>query len=375
MIKKMIEEEWRKNSALYRGRSFAAFPVLVFFFSFAWNWMALNFSVITAETLQNFVLGLSAFLGLGVGAVGFSSRDAFRNVLGRTNYLVFTSRTLPISRKSLITSFVVKDIFYYSVLMVLPIIAGFLILAGLNYVSVVYMAPLLFLGGILVSTVITVSSLTLPSNRFLNYGRLSGLRPLSAKSVLDLFRSSGGFLKILFSVGLLTAFYWTLVLYFPVTSIFLSNPLLSYSVIMGLVSLTVYNWLNRFDELEDYTFLPLDLQEIMKSKKQAYTAVAVPVSVSAVLISGIFYSGHLLLGVFTTASMTVYNMAVASHITGLKPNEKLFHADAFIKYMLGIGVILIPQLYLSVAYTPELLPHILIINTAGLLIGLYSYSR
>ena len=375
MILKMIKEEWRKNSALYRGRSFAAFPFVVLFFSLAWNWTALNYSLITAGSLETFTYGLSLFLGLGVGAVGFSSKDAFRNVLGKTNYLVFTSRTLPVSSKKLIASFIIKDIFYYSLLMLAPILIGFMIPAGFGFIHVAYVAPAYFLAGILASTALTISSLTLPSSHLLNYSRLSRLRPVAGKSVLDLFRSSGGFLKILFSVGLLTAFYWTLVLYFPITAILLSNPLLSYSVILGLASLTVYNWLNRFDGMEDYRYIPESFETILKSKKQAYIAVAVPLSITLVILSSFFYSGYFFLALFTTVSMTVYNLAVASRLTGLEPNESLFHADIFVKYVLAIGIILVPQLYITVAYTSELLPSLTAINILGLSIGLYSYFR
>lgn len=375
MILKMIKEEWRKNSAMYRGRSFAAFPVIVLFFSFAWNWTALNYSLITAESLETFTYGLSLFLGLGVGAVGFSSKDAFRNLLGKTNYLVFTSRTLPVSSKKLIASFIIKDIFYYSILMVAPILIGFMIPAGPGFIHVAYMAPAYFLIGILASTALTISSLTIPSRHLLNYSRLSRLRPVAAKSLLDLFRSSGGFLKILFSVGLLTAFYWTLVLYFPITAILLSNPLLSYSVILCLASLTVYNWLNRFDGMEDYNYIPESFETILKSKKQAYIAVAVPLSIALVILPSFFYSGYFFLALFTAVSMTFYNLAVASKLTGLEPNESLFHADIFIKYMLAIGIILVPQLYTTVAYTSELLPSLTAINVLGLSIGLYSYFR
>ena len=375
MILKMIKEEWRKNSAMYRGRSFAAFPFIVLIFSLAWNWTAINYSMITAESLETFTYGLSLFLGLGVGAVGFSSKDAFRNVLGKTNYLVYTSRTLPISSRKLIADFIVKDLFYYSMLMLAPLLIGFIIPAGLSFIHVAYMAPLYFIGGMLTSTVLTLSSLSLPSSHLFNYERLSLLRPVAAKSVLDLFRSSGGFLKILFSVGLLTAFYWTLVLYFPITAILLANPLLSYSVILGLASLTVYNWLNRFDDIEDYHYIPEDFKSVLKSKKQAYLAVAVPLSISLVILSSLFYSGYFFLALFTTVSMTVYNLAAASKLTGLDPNEGLFHADVFIKYMLAIGIILVPQLYITVAYTPELLPSLAAINLLGLSTGLYSYYR
>ena len=359
---------------MYKGRSFAAFPVMVFFFSFAWNWMATNYSTIPAQSLETFTLVLIAFIGLGVGAVGFSSRDAFRNILGRTNYLVFTSRTLPVSRKNLLTDFIIKDIIYYAFLILIPLIAGFTFGTGI-FTQIIYLGPVIFFLAIIISTVFTTSSLKIPVKRILNYSKLEKLTPVASKSIVDISRSSGGFFKIIFSIGILTAFYWTLVLYFPVTSIFLSNPLLSFSVILGLVGLTVYNWLNRFDEVEDYTHLPIDSEKILRSKKEAYLVTAIPLTVMTVLLSTVFYQDNILLSIKTVTSMTIYNMAVASYITGRKPNESLFHTDIFLKYLLGISILLVPQLYLSVAYTTQLLPWMLGIDLIALTAGLYSYRK
>jgi len=374
MLLKMIREEWRKNSAMYKGRSFAAFPVMVFFFSFAWNWTAINYSTIPIQSLETFTYMLIAFVGLGVGAVGFSSRDAFRNILGRTNYIVFTSRTLPVSSRKLLALFTLKDMIYYAFLVLVPLISGFVFGTG-NITQIIYLGPLLFLSAIILSTLFTSSSLKIPFKRILNYKKLERLEPVASKSVMDVSRSSGGFFKIIFSIGILTAFYWTLVLYFPVTSIFLSNPLLSFSVILGLVGLTVYNWLNRFDGVQDYTHLPVDSSKILKAKKEAYMYTALPLILFTVVLSMFFYADNILLSLFTATSMTVYNMAVAVHFTGLTPNESLFHTDIFLKYLIGLSVLLVPQLYLSVAYTVELLPWMLGINILALLIGLYSYRK
>ncbi len=374
MIWKMIKEEWRKNSEMYRGRSFAAFPFTILFFSLLWNWSAVNYSTITIETLQNFVYGLTIFLGFAVGAAGFSSRDAFKNILGRTNYLVFTSRTLPVSSKRLITEFVVKDVAYYSMMVLIPLIAGFLIATGLSQIHVIPVAAGLFVASMAVSTLFTATSSGIKVRKFLGYSS-ERLNPVASKSILDIYRSSGGFMKIIFSVGLLTAFYWVLVLYFPVTDMFLLNPLLSYSVIMGLVGLTVYNWLNRFDELDDYTHLPLDRSDVLKAKKEAFLYTAVPLGVVAVLVSGIFYSDNLILAVSTVASMTIYNMAVAVKVTGLSPNESLFHANKFLEYMIGVSIILVPQLYMSVIYNPQLLLSMTALNIFGVLIGLKVYRE
>jgi len=355
MIVKMIKEEWRKNSTLYRGRSFAAFPLTVFAFAFFWNYMTITYSTLSMEAIGTSLVVLSGFMGLAVGSMGFSSKDAFKNVLGKTNYLVYSSHTLPVSRKKLFAEFLVKDIFYYLILVVIPISLGFLIPTNFALLPSFYDAIAVFLAGVLFSTVLTLSSLSLPSTGIVNYSRLNFLKPVANRSVLDLFRSSGGILKVIFSLVLLTIFYWTLVIHFPITSIFLNNPLLSYSVIVGLVSLSVYNWLNRFDSPEEYGYLPENMSSIVFSKEEAYLVVALPLSVLMVLASSLVYPGELLLAIVTAMATTAYNLSVAVRVTGLNPNEKLFQADIFLKYLLGIGAIVVPLLYFSIIYSREVL--------------------
>ena len=373
MILKMIKEEWRKNSTLYKGRSFAAFPVTVFCFALLWNFAAINFSTISLDSVAMSFEVLAAFLGIAVGSMGFSSRDAFKNLLGRTNYLVYSSRTLPVSRKKLFADFLVKDIFYYMVLVILPVSLGFLIPTDFIILGSVLDGLGLFVLGVLASTVFTVSSLSLPSLGLVNYGRLNRLNPVADRSLIDVFRSSGGFFKVVFSLGILTGFYWVMVLYFPVTSIFLNNPLLSYSVMIGMLNLSIYNWLNRFDDLQDYGHLPLDIFSVVNGKEQAYMVLAVPLSIILVLISSYFYSGMVLLSLLTAVSTTVYNLGIAVMVTGLKPNERLFQADSFLKYLLGIGIVVIPLLYMSIILTSEIMGYYLGLTFFGYLVGLYTF--
>ena len=200
----------------------------------------------------------------------------------------------------------------------------------------------------------------------MNYSRLSFLEPVAGKSIVDVFRSSGGFFKIIFSLGVLTFFYWVMVLNFPLAAIFLENPLLSFSVMLGLLNLSVYNWLNRFDSPGTYSYLPLDHFSIAHAKQVSYLVLAVPLSVLIILISYMVYPGNLVLSLLAAVSSTVYGMAVAIRVLGLEPNERLFHADIFLKYMLGIGALTVPLLYLSIIYRPAFLFHFMAVCGLGL---------
>lgn len=366
MIKKMIREEWRKNSRLYRGRSFALFPVVVFIFSLSWNYLVVELSTISFEMIGNSMVALAGLMGVAVGLTGFSSRDAFENVLGDTNYLVFSSHTLPVSRKKLYAEFLLKDVFFYMFLILIPVSLGFLIPTGFTIVPRLFDGLGLFFFGLVGSTLISLSSVGLPSLGIMNYSRLSFLEPVAGKSIVDVFRSSGGFFKIIFSLGVLTFFYWVMVLNFPLAAIFLENPLLSFSVMLGLLNLSVYNWLNRFDSPGTYSYLPLDHFSIAHAKQVSYLVLAVPLSVLIILISYMVYPGNLVLSLLAAVSSTVYGMAVAIRVLGLEPNERLFHADIFLKYMLGIGALTVPLLYLSIIYRPAFLFHFMAVCGLGL---------
>jgi hypothetical protein len=375
MILKMIKEEWRKNSKLYNGRSFAAFPLVVLFFSACWNFLVVEFSTISYAMIGNSLVALSALMGIAVGLTGFSSRDAFQNVLGRTNYLVFSSKTLPVSKKRLYLDFFVKDTFFYLFLVVIPISLGFMIPTEFVLLPRLFDAVALFLFGLVLSSLFALSSVELPKLRLASYRNLDFLDPVARKSVIDVFRSSGGLFKIFFSMGVLTFFYWVMVLNFPLASIFLKNPLLSFSVIIGLLNLSIYNWLNSFDSPETYSYLPVDIFSIAHSKETAYLSLALPVSYILVLSSYAIYPGHLILGLISVTATTLYGMAVAVRVLGLQPNERLFQADIFLKYMLGIGALLVPLLYISVIFDIRFFLHYLAVAGLGITGGFYTMAR
>ncbi|WP_225335295.1 hypothetical protein [Halomicrobium urmianum] len=119
----MLREEWRLHDRLFRGRRFELFPLVVA----ALVAGAGALLVATGTTPDAVVAGLHALafvFGLHTGSIGFVGRDALRNLLGDVTLLVFSARTLPLSRPRVLAVFVVKDVVYYAVLFLLPIAAG-----------------------------------------------------------------------------------------------------------------------------------------------------------------------------------------------------------------------------------------------------------
>jgi hypothetical protein len=352
ILRRMLKEEWRMHSEIFGGRSFAGFPVTVFILSLITTFGVSNYSVIPLESFKFFFYALAGFVGLSVGSLGFSSKDALKNVLGPTNFIVYSSRTLPVSRKTLLSVFILKDLIYYSLLFLIPVSLGYIIFAGFSSIYLFFEMLTLFSAGVITALIIARVSLQAPKIGISYNGKMS---PLAEKSFLDLWRSSGGLIKILFSFIVLAGFYWIVALYFPFAEPFLQNPLLSFSVLAGTISLTVYNWLNRFDSVEEYRYLPINSEKLLEAKQEAFLEISTVMILSSLLVSFIVYRGYLILSIGTGMATMLYTLGIAKKLTGLKPNERLFNTVVFTKYLVANSVFVMPLLILSVFYTPELI--------------------
>lgn len=124
----MLEEEWRLHANLFGGRRFAAFPAVVF--AVAGGAFGLLYVTGTSgDTIAAGMHAVVAFFGLQVGTIGLVGRDAMRDVLGDVTLLVFSSRTLPVSLRRLLATFLAKDLLYYSALFLAPIAVAYTPLA------------------------------------------------------------------------------------------------------------------------------------------------------------------------------------------------------------------------------------------------------
>lgn len=124
LFSRLVREEWRLQATLFGSRRFAVFPLAIAVM--AAGATALLFATeTTADGVVAGLHGLAFFFGLQVGTVGLIGQDALRDVLGDLTLLVFSARTLPVSMRRLLATFLVKDVVYYGALFVLPIVAGF----------------------------------------------------------------------------------------------------------------------------------------------------------------------------------------------------------------------------------------------------------
>ncbi len=365
----MLKEEWRMHSELFHGSSFAMFPVMIFLISLTGSYALIELSTLGINTLIQVMGALGVFMGLSVGAIGFWSRDAMKNVLGPANLLIYSSRTLPVSRTRLLASFLLMDTIYYTAFFLIPLSAGAFLISGFAVFSGIGLLFCGFLAGLLTSLILSSVSTKLPGFG-LGYSDLFGA--LTGKTIIDVIRSTGGIMKVIFSLTVLTGLYWFLVLYFPFASQFLQNPVISFGVLIGTVSLTVYNWINRFDDIEEYLYLPISSDTLLKSKQKAFIILSLPLTSIFLVVAFIIYPVSYLDAFFTalaSVSTQIYTLGLGSYLTGLKPNYRLFDSKVFMKYLAANSLLVLPLLMVSLFIDRGLYVHFLGLLSLTTIVG------
>ena len=127
----LVREEWRMHTTLFGGTRFALFPAFVALVA-AGATVFFALADVNPEMLIAGVHVLVLLVGLQVGTVGLVGRDALEDLLGDTTLLLYSARTLPVSLERLLLAFLVKDVTYYAVLFILPLVVGLTPLAVLS---------------------------------------------------------------------------------------------------------------------------------------------------------------------------------------------------------------------------------------------------
>jgi len=346
ILKRMLKEEWRTQSKLYRGRYLAVLPVMIFLMTYIGGRVLTGFSLAPVTDLGLLISAFGFFTGLAAGSIGFSSKDAVENVLGDSNFLVFSSRTLPVRKMVLIRDFLVKDLVFYLGLYLGPVALGAVLVSSQLLVYTGYMMAL-FVAGLFLSVFTANLAVKIPSrDSFLNYGNFP-VPPLSRKSVLDISRSSGGLLKIVMSMGVLLGLYWYIVSYVPIASYLLENLLMSFAVITGMMSVTVYNWLNTYDGVKDYSYLPVDSSKLLEAKFKAFKLVSAVIVAVVLSVAYMIYGGNLVLALAIGLTTAYYIGAITMYESGLNPNEKMINALVFSKFLIAVNILVMPLLALT----------------------------
>lgn len=421
----MIKEEWRMHSSIFGSFMFLLFPFMIAAFVL----IGMASLPIFREIFPSFqiaVFGHSMFLlfGLSVGSFGMMGREIMNRRFGHASLIAYSSRSLPVSERSLFTAFIIKDILFYFSLWILPFGAGISAASLMGYLrssalpAIIISVFLSFIMGISVSFFLSTlyvhsralllaslasiflmavyfgSSLItgLPSITFMenpniydfsacvgisallfafsiaflkidypenkrqyenHISSLAGIfsfsrhRYFMAKDFLDMARSEGGIGKILFSFFFPLAMIWFMLTIF-IRFVPLANPLVIFSIFLGVISSTVYNWLTEFDLFSSYSFLPIRVSDAIKSKLTCYfiiNIISVLILIGAASFLGqwnlLFYSLLLMM------SISTYSVSVVIFLTGLHPNIMLYNARIFVQYIMMNSALLLVFIFLS----------------------------
>lgn len=426
----MLVEEYRLHAELFGGGRFLAFPVVTILLVAGGVWLL----ELTGTSMTVIVGGLYAlvfFFGLQVGTIGLVGRDAMRDVLGDVTLLVFSARTLPISRRRLLGLFILKDVIYYVGLFLTPVVVGFLpsalaggftpiaiallwvgvagtfalgtaaslTLAGIGsrskllllvvllavlavliyapaaaisvtpYVLTADPTPMTVAGSALLLAVLLVVGPLLfepTSDRTLRRvepDRYQTLRRLgdgvTARSILEVHRSSGSLWKVAFSLGILYAVAVLLLQRLATATALDPAAGIAFGTLLGLGTFTTYNWVTQFDDKREYLRYPVSYRAIFRGKRRAFFVLSVPIGLGYLAVGWFWYpTSDLLLGVFVFPLVSTYVYGVTVYLTGLSPNELLFDTALFALYGVALAAIAVPLLVASLAAgdAPRLAP-------------------
>ena len=188
------------------------------------------------------------------------------------------------------------------------------------------------------------NSLSVLSN-FLKFSRYSDF---ISKDFLDLNRSEGGLGKIIFSFLFPLSLVWLLLLIFLK---YIPNAvfILLFSIFLGIISSSIYNWLTEFDLFTSYSFLPVKVSSVIKSKLNSYAIInSISLIILVLVTIGTKQFVYFLPALFLFLSVSSYTLSVTIYLTGLYPSVLLYNAKIFLEYLFSISPVLVMLIFLSV---------------------------
>ncbi|MCX6819453.1 MAG: hypothetical protein NT129_05665 [Candidatus Aenigmarchaeota archaeon] len=191
-----------------------------------------------------------------------------------------------------------------------------------------------------------------------------------SKDFLDLMRSEGGLGKIIFSFIFPIAIIWPMLLIF-LKFIPVANFLMIFSVLLGAISSTIYNWLTEFDLFTSYSFLPVRISTLIKSKLRGYAIinlVSISILILAALLSG--QINYFIPSFFAFLVTSIYTVAVTIYLTGLNSNILMYNAKIFLAYIASASPIMLVLMFASIIN-----PNILLISPALLPLCYYLIKK
>jgi len=165
--------------------------------------------------------------------------------------------------------------------------------------------------------------------------------PLTAKDIIDMYRSGGMVGQTLFSfvIPLVVIWFFLSLLngYLPSYGV-----LLNFALVTGVIASTMYTWLTMFDTFGAYACLPISVRTLIKSKIASFAVLqiipAVFVALAALLSGQVLY---LLPAVVLTLSVSFYSLGVTVWLAGLSPSVMVYSVKVMVTYLFFVGIVLL----------------------------------
>lgn len=178
-------------------------------------------------------------------------------------------------------------------------------------------------------------------DRFTGLLRRLGRLPypaLTARDLLDLWRSGGGVGQVLFSLLLPLGLCWFLLsLLGPVLPA--HGVLLLFAVLAGVLASTMYTWLTAFDTPGAYACLPVAVGDLVRSKLGLF-ALLQPVPVTIVLAAAVLSgrAGVTIPALALMLGVSAWSAGVMVYLAGLSPNVLVYDPRVLTTYLVGVGL-------------------------------------
>jgi hypothetical protein len=122
----MLKEEWRIHATLFGTLGFASFPFMLTGFAFMGTFtLPLFCEVLPAGQIMLLSHYLFVLLGVMVGSFGMLGREFMNRRFGQASLVAYSSRSLPVSERTIFMNFLIKDVVYYFFLWIIPFGTGF----------------------------------------------------------------------------------------------------------------------------------------------------------------------------------------------------------------------------------------------------------
>lgn len=184
-----------------------------------------------------------------------------------------------------------------------------------------------------------------------------------SKDFLDLKRSEGGLGKLIFSFLLPAALIWMLLSALEKVLPAL-NILILFSLILGVLSSSMYNWLTEYDIFSSYAFFPLKVSDMIRSKLNSYLFLNLVPLIFLILLTLKKDPAFLLPALLLLLSISLYMVSILIYLTGLSPSINLYNGRTFAVYTLSVMPLLLVNIILSMFGPYYVLVNLLLVPPA-----------